>query len=225
MGKTEAEETPIPLSFSSIFLSKETYKRIAADFHPYHKHDLNAFLHLFTTGLGMWGAFQLAVVLKNNAYVVVAYATLMALTTPFWTAVLHTAFVYGCLHIPVAEMVMAGKTISPMNVCLLAITCGYGLQDAAHYVCAEKTYMSSYMGAKPWMLIVHSIWLMPLVIDSILMRWCFLPSVVSRKRAFNTQVANQNAVNDLRKWIQQNVPDVAVTTHVWPHKQEVSEYQ
>ena len=206
---------------SSIFVSKATYKHVADEFHPFHRHDLNVVLHVLTTGLGIWGALQLAATVFDQVYAVYAYAALIALTVPIPTAALHSLYVYGCLQIPVQAMTVAGYELTPLYVCALAIASGYGLQDLAHYICQEKTYMNSYIGAKPWMLIVHSIWLMPLVIDAVLMRYCFLPTLfVTRNRNIVTTVANKQCIEQLRSWINQNIPSTPETTHVWPHKQE-----
>jgi len=210
------------LNPSSLFWTKESYHHVAKEFHPFHKHDLNCLVHLVTTGLGVWGAIQLALQLDQiNA--VYAYAVLIAQTTPIVTAALHTAFVFGCLQVPVTALDILDFELTEMMVCGLAIVVGFVLQDVSHYVFSEKTYMSSYMDeAKHWMLLVHTIWLMPLVIDSILMRWCFLPKLVSRNRNIVCKVANRDAVEGLRDWINKNVPSTPETTHVWPHKQDAT---
>lgn len=211
---------------SSIFVTKESYAHVADEFHKFHKHDLNVAAHLFTTGLGIWGAVQLGLTLlpESGVYVVYAYAALIALTTPLMTAILHTAFMASLLQFPIQDSAaFVGLELSPVVLSIAAVCLGYGLQDVAHYVFQEKTYMASYMeDAKPWMLVVHTIWLMPLVIDSITMRWCFIPNVVSRNRNVVTDVASKKAVEDLRNWINKNVPSTRETTHVWPHKQEAT---
>jgi hypothetical protein len=81
--------------------------------------------------------------------------------------------------------------------------------------------MNSYMAAqKPWMLVIHSLWLLPLVIDSVLMRHCFLPKLlVSRNRCLVVpNVASKQAVDSLRAWIHDNVKPTKETTHLWPHQ-------
>lgn len=210
-------------SLSSIFWTKKAYAHVAAEFHPFHKHDLNVLLHVFTTGLGVWGAIQLAVSFDLEAAVYV-YGAIIALTTPFWTAAIHSAFVYGCLQVPLAAafpLPVVAALDNPLYLGLIAIATGYGLQDVAHYLCVEQTMMSSYIKSNPAMLIVHTLWLMPLVIDSVLNRHFFAPKLfVNRNRNVFVQVASRKAVEDLREWINTNVPETPVTTHVWPHKQE-----
>jgi hypothetical protein len=74
---------------------------------------------------------------------------------------------------------------------------------------------------KQWMLVVHSVWLLPLVIDSMLLRSWLLPKLlVTRNRCLLLKsVASRSAVDTLRAWIQKNVPSTPETTHLWPHQQ------
>jgi Phospholipid methyltransferase len=217
-------------SLSSIFWNKKSYQHVASEFHPYHKHDLNVLLHVFTTGLGVWGAIQLAVTLDCIEAVYV-YAAVIALTTPFVTAALHTAFVYGCLQLPISALATALGSIivgtsldDPMKLCLAVIAAGYGLQDLAHWLCVEETMMSSYISTNPAMLLIHTLWLMPLVIDAVLLRHCYLPKLlVSRNRNIFCQVASRKAVEDLREWINQEIPAKPETTHLWPHEHKATD--
>jgi hypothetical protein len=226
-------DSPPSLSPTALFWTKESYACVAREFHPFHQHDLNVALHLFTTGLGIWGTVQLAVesdVAKSIAgsistytNVVYAYMALIALTTPLRTALLHTVAVLGMLRFTVADMsVLIGIEIEPLYICIAAIVLGYGLQDFAHWICQEPTYIGSYINVKPWMLLVHSIWLLPLVIDAVLMRFCFIPYLVTRNRCVVTSVASRKAIDDLRAWISKNIPLIAETTHIWPHAQTVT---
>lgn len=219
MTTTKAsEEDPTseqPYSFKSIFITKAAYHHVAAEFHPFHKHDLNVFLHLFTTGLGLWGAVQLAMIMELPIVAYIYMAT-TALTCPLTISVLHTAILYAMMVTPLPAVMQ----LDPMYVCGLAIALGYGLQDVAHWICMEKTFMDDYIMTRPWMLAIHTFWLMPLVIESVLMRHCFLPYLVNRNRSFFVQAASKDAVEKLREWINKNVPNVKETTHVWPHKQE-----
>lgn len=210
-------------SLSSIFWTKKAYQHVASEFHPFHKHDLNVLMHLFTTGLGVWGAIQLAAT-AGHVTAVYVYAAAIALTTPLPTTVLHTAFCYACLHVPVTDLLPVD--VEAWKLCALAIAAGYGLQDLAHWLCDERTMMSSYIKTNPAMLIVHTLWLMPLVIDSVLRRHFFLPKLfVTRNRNVFVQVANVKAVDELREWINQHVPEKPETTHVWPHKEAGTDKQ
>lgn len=219
MTTKELSSEESPYSLSGIFLSLAAYKQVSSEFHPYHKHDLNVLVHLFTTGLGIWGTIQLAL-LYGLDYAVVAYAFIIALTTPFWTAFIHAAIVSAMATVPALQVDALPLEINNVYICLLAIAVGYGLQDLSHYIFQEKTYMGAYIYTRPFMLVVHTLWLLPLVIDSILIRWCFLPKIVSRNRTFATQASSQKAVQDLREWINTNVAEVKETTHLWPHEQE-----
>ena len=204
----------------SILGSKTSYHHFANSFHQYHKHDLNALSHLFTSGLGFWGAIQLALLVSEEGKAIVwAYAGLILATTPLVTGILHTAFVYGCLQVPVQDVLetivsIIGNdySIGPMGACAVAIALGFGLQDLSHWLCAEPTLLSSYIYTEPLTLVVHTFWLMPLVIDSILMRHFFFPKLfVSRNRNFFFKVASTKAVEELREWINQEVPEIPVS--------------
>jgi hypothetical protein len=201
-----------PNLISSLFVSKGAYKRIADDFHPYHRHDLNVFLHLLTTTLGVWGAIQLAMVYSMD-YLVVVYAAFIFLTTPLLTGLIHT--------VAVAAMVLLTPT-SSVSIAVSTIVAGYGLQDLAHYLTGEATFMSSYIFKKPLLLVLHSIWLLPLVIDSVIMREFFLPWFVSRNRNVTCTVVNKKSVEGLRSYIKENVPETKETIHIWPHKQSAT---
>jgi hypothetical protein len=217
-------------SFPSVFVTKEAYQHVADEFHPFHKHDLNVAVHLLTSGLGVWGAIQVAIAF-NYAPIVYAYAIIIAMTTPLLsTATVHTLFVYGCICIK-PSLVASSLSIpifDPWIFCLAAIGLGFSLQELSHYLCCENTYMGHYMDPankenfKPWMLVVHSIWLMPLVIDAVLMRHAFLPLVPTRNRNIVCPVASRKAIEDLHTWIAKNVPESPETTHLWPHKQDAT---
>eukprot|EP00934_Nitzschia_sp_Nitz4_P002776 Nitzschia sp. Nitz4//scaffold2_size372955//351476//353233//NITZ4_000477-RA/size372955-processed-gene-0.549-mRNA-1//-1//CDS//3329546940//2766//frame0 len=201
----------------SIFVTKKSYAHVASQFHPFHKHDLNVFLHILTTGLGFWGVVQLAVT-YDLTVAVYAYAAIVGLTTPVVTALLHTACVYGLLQIPFSAVPL---DVEPLYLGLGSIVAGYGLQDLVHWLCAEPTMMSSYIGSNPAMLIIHTLWLMPLLVDAVLKRHFYLPKLfVSRNRSLFEKAASTKAVEDLREWVNKNVPEKPETTHVWPHEQE-----
>jgi len=195
----------------SIFWNKSSYNHFAKSFHLFHRHDLSALFHVLTTGLGVYGAIRMAVLL-NAIHIVYVYATIIATTTPVVTAIFHSAFVYGCLLLPITGVISTEniENISggSLTVCFLTIIAGYSLQDLVHWLCQEPTMMSSYINTDPSMLIVHTLWLMPLVIDSVLHRHFFIPKLfVSRNRNIFCKVASRKAVEDLRDWINQEVPE------------------
>ena len=229
--KADDKPTSMPVGPAALFWKKSAYEHVASEFHPFHKHDVNVLLHLFTTGLGVWGALHLALQYQMES-LVYAYAALIFFTTPFVTAVLHTAFVYAaCYQLPLPDQGFSFQfndqtwDLTPLHMCGIAMVAGYGLQDLAHYLCQEATYMGSYIHAKPYMLVIHSVWLMPLVIDAVLMRHCFLPKIVIRNNCLVVKVACTKAVEDMRNWINQNIPSIPETTHVWPHREEGTHQQ
>lgn len=201
-----------PGLFSSLFISHGAYKRIANDFHPYHRHDFNTFLHVITTTLGVWGGIQLALYCSLE-YVVALYTLFTMVTTPIVTSLIHTAIMAAIVYIPYLQS-------TSYTTSLLAMAAGYGFQDLAHYLTGEPTYMGSYMYKKPLILLFHTVWLLPLVIDSFLIRQCFLPWFVPRNRTITCTVVNKRSISSLRKWLLTNVPETKVTTHIWPHKHD-----
>jgi hypothetical protein len=217
MGKAESKNSPF--TFEGIFISKAAYRQISDEFHPFHRHDVNALLHFFTTGLGVWGAVMLAL-MYDQINVVYGYTAIIAMTTPFLTAALHTALIAAFVSIPQLQVDAVPLDYDNLYICLAAIAAGYILQDVVHLVCAEKTYMGSYIGSNPSKLLLHTLYLMPLVIDCVLMRYCFLPWIVSRNRNICVPVASKGAVDSLRKWIHENVVESRETTHLWPHKHD-----
>jgi Phospholipid methyltransferase len=221
------DESAISWNFQSLFYSKQSYLNIKDEFDQYHQHDVNVLIHLFTTGLGLWGVLQLIASVCDLPMLVYAYAGLIALTTPLVTSILHTAFVYGALHIGPSSLAWLATHVpfssliveNPLYVCVAAIVLGYGLQDVSHWLCCEPTYLGSYIYTKPYMLVIHSLWLLPLVLDAMVDRHLYLPYLVNPNRNVVCKVASPQAVTDLRAWIQENVPEIPETTHVWPHKQ------
>jgi Phospholipid methyltransferase len=238
---TTVSKSALPTSLTDLVWTKSTYAHVAADFHQFHQHDLNCAIHLATTTLGVWGVFQLILLAEVlggvGPHLIYAYAALVALTTPLATGLLHAALVWTCLQVAASDVVSfvvsnaSNETLfslvskmEPLHVAILAVVAGYGLQDVSHYLCVEPTFMDSYLKqGKGWMLIVHSFWLLPLVIDSILMRQFFLPYLVTRNRnVICATVASRDAVVGLRDWVHQNVPSTPETTHVWPHEREAT---
>jgi len=207
-------------NLASIFLTKSSYHHFACSFHPYHKHDINAFIHVLTTGLGVWGAIQLVIACLDEAiafWMILSYATIIAATTPLVTAVFHTVFVHGCLQVSIVDVVEQYIPLESIpggapGACAITIAVGYGLQDLIHWLCAEATLMSSYIHTKPSTLFVHTIWLMPLVIDSVLIRHLYVPKIfVSRNRNFFCQVTSKKAIEEVRQWINREVPETPVS--------------
>mmetsp|Transcript_28936 Transcript_28936/g.43702 ORF Transcript_28936/g.43702 Transcript_28936/m.43702 type:complete len:592 (-) Transcript_28936:79-1854(-) len=219
MVSKEAEASKFDISFSSTFISKKVYKQLLDEFNQFHRHDVNALLHFWTTGLGVWGAIMLALNYDMDVLVYI-YAATIALTTPLLTGFLHTALVAAFMYIPQLHVNAVPLELENLHICAIAIAVGYLAQDLVHFVCQEKTFMNSYIGKNPPKLLVHSIYLMPLVIDGVLERSLYLPWLVTRNRNFIIPVASQESVDTLRKWIHENIAYVNETTHVWPHKQD-----
>lgn len=221
-AKAQSSKTaPKPFSIAGLLITKDAYKQISDEFHPFHRHDVNALLHFWTTGLGIWGAIMLALN-YDLINIVYGYAAIIFLTTPFMTGVLHTAMVAAFLFVPQLSVEAVPLELDNLYISLIALVAGYALQDVTHYICMEKTYMGSYIGSNPAKLLVHSVFLLPLVIDSVTMRYCFLPWFVTRNRNIFVPVASKTSIDFLRKWIHENIPETKETTHIWPHKQDAT---
>ena len=169
-----------------------------------------------------------------------AYSVLVALTTPAHIAVVHTAVIvilsrmlpspFQVLepflseqHKLVAETV---QQLQPWMADAVAIALGFGLQDLAHWLCVEPTFLGSYwrQDGSVGMLLLHNFWLLPLVLDSILQRHLFLPYVPCRNRTIRAgSVTSRASVELLREWIRQNVAFSEETTHIWPHAQTATD--
>ena len=166
-----------------------------------------------------------------------AYTMLVALTTPAHIAVVHTAVIvilsrllpspYQVVVEPfLSEHKVVIDTVQPWMADALAIALGFGLQDLAHWLCAEPTFLGSYwqQDGSMWMLCLHNFWLLPLVLDSIFQRHLFLPYVPCRNRTIRTNsVTSRASVELLREWIRQNVAFSEETTHIWPHAQSATD--
>jgi hypothetical protein len=207
-------EGKCPLAMSDLFWTKESYRYIAQEFHSFHRNDLNVLMHLFTTTLGVWGAIQTVLGNWSSAssglYAVYIYALAVILTCPIPTGILHTVLIAVLINIP-----------SPsLSFSLVAVISGYVLQDVAHYVMHEPTYLGAYIFKAPFTLFLHSLWLLPLVLDAVVLRSCFLPFLVPRNRVLFTAVEATDAIQAVRDWVRENVKEVKETTHIWPHQQE-----
>ena len=210
-----------PLNFSSLFVTKESYSYISDEFHSFHENDLNVLLHLFTTALGVWGAIQAVLIYfasssssssssSTGLYVVYSYGLAVLLTCPAVTGILHTVALVAMVGIPSPSLIFA----------LFAVAAGYGLQDVAHYLMDEPTYLGAYILKAPFTLVLHCVWLLPLVLDAVRMRNFFLPFLVPRNRVVFTDIDATDAIQVVRDWVGTNVNEVKETTHIWPHQQE-----
>ena len=203
-------------------------------------------LHLVLLNSSLLSSFSDAAI-PWGPVLVASYGLFVALTTPRSTAVLHSLLVLGLAVCPIPPWMnltpllqrvidAAGLTtssfpaLSPFwttlasdpsqQAALWAVVLGYGLQDLAHYLCVEPTYLGSYISTQPWMLMYHTIWLLPLVLDACTERLWFIPHLlVPHRRLFHVStVARKDAVDTLRSWIKTNVPETPETTHLWPHQ-------
>jgi len=219
----------LPVAARAIFATCKTYRKVAHDFHQYHQHDLNCALHLVTSTLAVWGVVNVVLDLMERGsglLLIYTYMIFVALTTPWKTALVHTALVFLCLQasrpFDVAGYYVSGYcyAFEPWMVSLFTSVAGIGLQTASHWLWGEPTFVGSYMKTdnKAWMLAPHTFWLLPLVVDAVLKRNCFLSYLPSRNRILVSTVASQHSVDHLRKWIQKKIQYSNEATVVRPRE-------
>ena len=204
-----------PMDINSLLISKKSYRVIADEFHFFHSHDLNVLLHLITTSLGLWGTLQTLLLYAGDQGLIwiAVYGALVFLTVPLSTGLLHSVVLAALTFATPGADTNQYLTVG-------AIVAGYVLQDVAHWLCVEPTYLGSYITTNPTALVLHSFWLLPLVLDSVLMRSCFLPHLVPRNSVVLVkQIQCVSEVLSLREWVTKNVAAITETTHLWPHKQ------
>ena len=216
----------LPVAARAVFWTCKTYRKVAQDFHSCHQHDLNCALHLATSTMAVWGVVNVIQDLTGSGagmMLIYTYIALVALTTPWKTALVHTALVYFCLHanrpFDVAGYYISGYfyAFEPWLVSFFAALAGVASQTGLHWLWGEPSFLSSYIQeGKAWMLIPHALWLLPLVIDAVLKRNCFLPYLPSRNRILVCTVASKEAVDSLRKWIQKKIKYSDEITRVQP---------
>lgn len=222
----------LPVAARAIFETCKTYRKVTQDFHQFHQHDINCALHLITSTLAVWGVVNVVFeLMERGTYLMLIYTymILVALTTPWKTALVHTALMNFCLQssrpFDVAGYYVSGYfyAFEPWMVSFLTIMAGIGLQIGSHWLWGEPTFVGSYMKKgdnKEWMLIPHTFWLLPLAVDAVLKRNCFLQNLPSRNRNLETTVASKHSVDALRKWIQKKIKYSGEATVVRPRERK-----
>lgn len=155
-------ETSSPITFRSLFWTKEAYRHVASEFYPCHSKDLNLILHILGAGVQMWGAVQL-LFLFNLQAIVYTFAIYVGLTCPVATSLLHSLLFCGFITTPIPSLLPEGT--NPIFGCLLAFACGF-LKDVGHHICDEPAFMGSYIKDKPYMFFFHTTFHLPFLIDA-----------------------------------------------------------
>lgn len=122
-----AKEPPTtnPYTVDGIFVSGAAYQQVSDEFHPFHRHDVNALLHLFTTGVAIWGSVCLAV-MYDLQYIVYGYAVLIIATTPSTTSMIHTAMLAAFMFVPQLSIDAVRLEFDNLYIAIAAIVGGYG---------------------------------------------------------------------------------------------------
>jgi len=202
----------IKKSAQSFSCNPDGYKRIAEEYHAFQHHDLNCFLQLVASSFIIWGGVQLAIIV-SQPFLLGSYALFVIYTVPFYTSAIHSVIIAIMFLLPQIQ-------VESLYTSVLAIVGGHLSQDYIRYLCMEKDIRDLQMSKCNLKVIYHTLWQLPLAIDSTLLRKCFLPWFVPRNRVLKCTVQSIDAVTELREWVKQNVEETPVTTHVWPHAQK-----
>ncbi|MBX2801253.1 MAG: phosphatidylethanolamine N-methyltransferase family protein [Myxococcales bacterium] len=181
-----------------------------------HATGLNAALHAVTTPLGLLGALALVATPWPPAAlgVAVLYAASLLGRIPLrvWTAT------------TLALMALAAIAMAwpwPWPVALAMLLVAYGLQEAAHWITCEPTLQSTYQGRTGWLwdLAVHSWLLLPLVLVAAARHLSVVRALLPRVRIVDGRLpdARHPDIEHVRRWVADNEPSTAHTTHWWFH--------
>lgn len=113
-------------------------------FDQYHQNQLNVFLHLVTTPLGIIGflGLFLSVTKSTSAVVTLCLSYFLSLLTSIPIGLFFATTVSCGLCVAAAKYL---KLNALGSICLIALS--YILQDFAHWITNEPTFQGSYSGS------------------------------------------------------------------------------
>ena len=150
------------LTFRTVFVTKDGYQHVAAQFYPSHSKNLNLLLHLVGALIQMWGVVQLLLI-NNLQMVVYAYMALVALSCPLAIGVTHSVCFWMLMAVPTNSVVPAN--VDPIVGCVVAFFCAI-LMPLGHRLSDEPPFMKHYLRERPYLLFYHTIWQLPLLMDA-----------------------------------------------------------
>ncbi len=178
-----------------------------------HATPLNAFLHAFTTPLGLFGVALLFAELHPAVPVAVAalYAAILLFQIPA-----RLSLVSGALTVGLA--VLATFVDAPWWTGLVLLATGMGLQELAHVLSKEPTFQSTYAretgAAASWLL--HTFWVLPLVVQAFGRQLAVVARFLPRVKVLFGELPNRVADLELvGRWVEKEDPPDAHTTHWW----------
>lgn len=137
------------------------YKKIKNEFSLYHKNNGNIRVHLITTIVGFVALIGCIGKLNGSSDILKCFILTIVHILNRYTLPEDQLFLNNCLLF-LTYFITKNKKFNYIFVLILSVI----LQELSHYVFNEKTYISSYNEISK--LILHNIWLVPLVINSYL---------------------------------------------------------
>lgn len=137
------------------------YKKIKNEFSLYHKNNGNIRVHLITTIVGFVALIGCIGKLNGSSDILKCFILTIVHILNRYTLPEDQLFLNNCLLF-LTYFITKNKKFNYIFVMIVSVI----LQELSHYVFNEKTYISSYNEISK--LILHNIWLVPLVINSYL---------------------------------------------------------
>ena len=148
------------LENNDIYFENDYYK-IKKEFSLYHKNNGNIKFHMITTIIGFVSLIGYIGNLSESSDILKYFILTIIHILNRYTLPEHQLFLNNCLLI-FTYFITKNYKFNYIHILLLSVI----LQELSHYFYNEKTYISSYNEKSK--LILHNLWLVPLVINSYL---------------------------------------------------------
>lgn len=146
------------LEDNNIYLDND-YKKTKDEFSLYHKNRYNIRAHFVTTIVGFISLVGYTGNLSNSSDLLKCFILTIIHILNRYTLPNHQLFLNNCVLF-LTYFITKNKKFNYLSLLIISII----LQELSHYIYKEKTYISSYN--EPSKLILHNLWLVPLVINS-----------------------------------------------------------
>ena len=188
------------------------FKIISNDFDKYHQNNYNILLHLITTILSI--VIVLSFVpskFRLNLVTFYLILTKLILKDKLW--------LYNFIVVLVIFWLSNIINIKYKNKIYLLV-CLIILQELSHYIFGEATYQSQYLFKKNGfnLLIYHTIFLLPLLINTLINKKDFVEIFTNKDRVIKTNLNSKKDskdIEDIKEWVLNQKPTKDHTTHWW----------
>ena len=188
------------------------FNKISKEFDQHHRNNYNIFFHLITTILSIIIVLSF-IPTKYKLPIVIFYlvVTNIILDTKLWMFnSLVTFMIFGLSNI--FKMKTRNKIIFLVGLIIL--------QELLHNIYGEPTYQSQYLFKKNGLvlLLYHTIFLLPLLLNTLLNKKNFGEIFVNKSRVIKTKLDSEQNKLDMEKiknWVLQQKPTKEHTTHWW----------